>query len=856
MSERVGRRACGWGWVGAAALVLGGCVSVADTGVQAIPDASVDVPVAPDGAALPGLLGAPLGESCDDLHPCRQGLVCTEGACAADGSTAEGGTCFIADECAEGLTCSLAGACVPAGTAPEGAPCSAPSDCASGLTCVLEGFAGTCTPAGTSDVTQPCEATTDCAPPLVCDTSKGACTHPVLALAELFTPRSCPADDGSPRVYFEVPRGAAGDEPSEFYRLPFPNGVRAPAGRVTLSGHPTLPVSLLSFDPVDEIVQAIERYAKGFALVAPVLFRFSQPMDIGSFRLGTSGSSDAPTIALVGLSPESPDYGKLLPAAWQAVAGPGSGGRYVCDNWLAVRPLWSRPLRPGRTYAAVVLEGVLTEDGATFGRDADFDAMLAAQPPGDPALAAAWSAYAPLRALLDDPAVDLPFGAADVIDAAVFTTAPVGDTLGEVAKIIDNIDPPEVRDLMACDGSAPSPCDDGLEGADHVRGCFEVSDAYWELQAHVVLPIFQRGTPPYLHPEDGGAIVEDASAKPAVQRSEEVCMALTVPRGVPMPEDGWPVVLYAHGTGGNYRSPIVNGIASRLTDVELPDGQHVHFAVLSIDQVQHGPRRGSSDLDPEVLFFNFRNPPAALGNVMQAAADALSLERLAATWSLDAADSPTGEAIRFDPTRIYYLGHSQGALTGASFLGLSRHVRVAVLSGAAGGLALAISHKRSPVDIAGLLPWALGDVAPDGSSRVSDNHPVLGLLQHLFAPVDPLSWARTWLSEPLDGASKRSVLQVWGLGDTFSPDPAAKALASAAGLVQAEPVDEDIAGTLKASPPLYDTHGGATGVVADYVPDGYDGHFVLFENPDATRQAIGFLGSAVQDAEGLPTFPE
>jgi len=43
--------------------------------------------------------------------------------------------------------------------------------------------------------------------------------------------------------------------------------------------------------------------------------------------------------------------------------------------------------------------------------------------------------------------------------------------------------------------------------------------------------------------------------------------------------------------------------------------------VLGIDQVAHGPRRGSSTASPDDLFFNFTNPAAARGNALQGAAD-------------------------------------------------------------------------------------------------------------------------------------------------------------------------------------------------------------------------------------------
>src|SRR5205085_6096777 len=121
------------------------------------------------------------------------------------------------------------------------------------------------------------------------------------------------------------------------------------------------------------------------------------------------------------------------------------------------------------------------------------------------------------------------------------------------------------------------------------------------------------------------------------QRDEDVCMAVTVPKGT-MPANGWPVVVYAHGTGGSFRSHINEGIAKSLAQAGI--------AVIGIDQVQHGPRRNGSMKSPNDLFFNFTNPGAARGNPLQGAADQLSLVKLARDLDLAAGSSPTSAAIK------------------------------------------------------------------------------------------------------------------------------------------------------------------------------------------------------------------
>src|SRR5262249_52204996 len=145
----------------------------------------------------------------------------------------------------------------------------------------------------------------------------------------------------------------------------------------------------------------------------------------------------------------------------------------------------------------------------------------------------------------------------------------------------------------------------------------------------------------------GGDIVIGADRLPVVQRMESLRVALTIPLGA-KPASGWPIVIYAHGTGGSYHSFINDGTAGRLAAQGL--------AVVSIDQVLHGPRNPGGN--PELDFFNFQNPLAARYNTVQGAADDFSVVRLIEGGGLDYAD-PQGGALSFDASKIYFFGHSQ-----------------------------------------------------------------------------------------------------------------------------------------------------------------------------------------------------
>ena len=111
--------------------------------------------------------------------------------------------------------------------------------------------------------------------------------------------------------------------------------------------------------------------------------------------------------------------------------------------------------------------------------------------------------------------------------------------------------------------------------------------------------------------------------KPA--RLEELRFAVSIPKGT-MPEGGWPVVLYAHGTGGNYRTFVDEKLAEEVSEIKDDQGQVLtRLAMISIDQNLHGPRGTES---PDSVFFNPQNPAASVHNVVQGGIDAYSLLRM------------------------------------------------------------------------------------------------------------------------------------------------------------------------------------------------------------------------------------
>ncbi len=791
---------------------------------------------------LPSGLG--VGESCGGSgKSCRPGLTCEDGECAPAGTRALGQSCLIGPECADGLACAL-GTCVSAGEGEAGDACRSDVDCQAGLRCGLRGLSASCVDSGTGDLGQSCVTHAECYGGLYC--SAGECSVPVPPLGvPLWEGVRCDAPTkGAVRAYFEVP-GAEGADEGDFFRLPFPSDVRLKNDRPDLSGFPTPGPELWGVDLVERYVDRLEREGDRWSGNGTVVFRFSGNVNFETLKL----DGDRRSVVFVDLTAR--EDGHVQPIDRLGLSWSAGGGRtkYVCHNWLAVRPPLGAVLQPNHTYAVWITTDARDENGDALERSPNFAAMLDDAPPSDATLAAAHAVYEPLRTYLRDYFEDgsaRPIDPSALLNATVFT---VGDTvkpLADLAQAVADAPPPQAGDWVKCGGDAPSPC----AQADGDRACGEGTADYDEYQTLVTLPVFQEGEAPYM--ESGGGI--DVSSGPV--RTEQVCAALSVPRGA-APAAGWPLAIYAHGTGGSYRSHLVPAVAGELAQATP------RFAVLGIDQVQHGTRRGDSTEEPDQLFFNFVNPDAARGNPMQGAADQLSLLRLAKTLGTV---TTAGGSFAIDADKVVFYGHSQGATHGSLMLPYSDFPG-AVLSGNGGSLLHALLTKTNPVNIAGALPLVLQDVTlgSDGAPTLAmgEAHPALTLLQQWIDPADPLNLAPLVLLRPAAGSTPKHVFQTFGLNDTYSPPQTLAAYTFAAGLELAKapsgvtPTGDDRLGLTsqdQISGNFTLSESSFTGAVRQYAPPpGRDGHFVVSDVPEARRDVVGFLESLA--TETLPSVP-
>lgn len=789
------------------AALLGGCFLFS----------SDDQPAQPDGG---------VGATCEVGTDCSNGLVCAAGVCTEPGTIGIGGACSANRDCDDGLYCARNGVCAPAGGGGEGTACVSGADCMPNLVCELSGLVGTCVPGGTGDVGANCTELLDCLPGLAC-TVGGHCAPAEDAYPE-FMGVQCMPDAAPFKGYVAVPRAAVTNP--DFYRLPFPNDARIMAdGTLDLRDFPRPGLSLLGVDIVDLYADALAADFDGFSSVAPVIFRFSTPLDFETVRDGSA-------VFLVDITnPSMPGYGVNMGRQFGYTTG---RGKFLCQNAFTMSNPMSVPLLPGHTYAAWLASTIRSATGAAPTQDADLVTLLGATAPTDPDLLRAYNRYAVFRDYL----MRTSRTPADVATATVFTVADHSRIARDLDAQVEAAALPALTSVTLCDGVVASPC-----ASDATRACGDSSGSFWEIHGRMSVPNYQAGTLPYEKPVDGGDI-RYANNQPMVQGSLDVCFALTIPKGT-APGGGWPLVVHAHGTGGSFKAAVAAGIADTLATASTP------MATLTFDGVGHGERRGASSRSPDSLVFNIINPRAARDNHLQGAVDVIQALRVAqvAPFAVAAGAVPGPGTVDFDATKVYFFGHSQGSNVGIPAIAVTDLAPAAVFSGAGSVLIEGILNKKSPVDARAGLELLIGE-------RLGGGHPVMVLWQTFFDRIDPINYDGMLIKRPPAGTASKHVLVTWGRGDSFSPETTMSNTALAAGLLIADPVVSPITGlTLDQRPvtlsPGVASGDGPTRFGAVFQYDGqmaFDGHFVAMRVNQAIADWRAFLVSVAGGAPAVP----
>jgi hypothetical protein len=642
---------------------------------------------------------------------------------------------------------------------------------------------------------------------------------------------------------FVVPPSLDALSEKAFFDHPFPSDLRKDAsGAVLFKGFPNpqgLPL-------LAQYVTASEGLLRGFSTAAATGLRFDGPLDPQSLPADPTASvANDSSVQIIDVDPASPERGKrhLAQIHWQ-----GDEAVYWPSNTLAVLPMLGRPLRPKTRYAVVVTNKVRTATGASVSPGADLEEVLDQKPVTD-RTRAVHDLFAPAVTELRSAGI----ATTDIVHLTVFTTNdPTEETFAAMDDVVQNVPTPTARDWARKDETADLVVYEGNYGPS---------------------PNYQAGDVPFRKPENGGGFVFE-NGKPKLQGTFDVRFALAVPNDTtcPVPATGYPIVLYAHGTGGDYRSFVDDGTAKALALKCL--------ASMGVDQIFHGTRPGAPALDDpqretttQLLFFNLDNILGARTSNRQSAIDVVQQARLFTQTKakVPAAVSKSTQEIPFDGTRLMFFGHSQGGLNGPLFLAGSDLARGAVLSGAGSDLALNLLEKTKPVDVAAAFRLLVGLSGSESAAELNLFHPVMTLVQSMVDSADPLQYGGTIARAPRKGFAPKSIYQTEGVGpdgvgDSYAPPHGIEALSVAIGLPRQLPgvrsiVEAGWAGITDVTVPAEGLSGNvgdgrASGVLAQFVPAaGRDGHFVVFNNAKAKAQAAAFLANLAADPKGRVPAP-
>ncbi len=611
-------------------------------------------------------------------------------------------------------------------------------------------------------------------------------------VALLFLLSAC-TSGGGPRVM------TGGDG---FFDAPWPSDSRTIDGHPDLSGFPGRD----SYDLVDLYASDIEGL-DGFGTNAPIWLRFDRALDTSLLPDPYDSATAVSPILLVDVDPDSPGRGTLVPFSWSWQDAETS---FQPDRLLTIQPLWGMPLHPARTYAVIVTTDIARPNDAV---DGIFDLH---SPDHDE-----WAS-------VGETLVQLGIQQEQVAAVTKFTTQ---DPVGQLAVFVD---------YLRAAVSSPA-LDQTLVQSENL-GYFTA----WE--GEIWLPFWQHGEKPFT--TEGGGFEVDDEGVPVLAGWERGIFTLSLPRDEEMPAEGWPVVIYEHGTGGDH-STFANSTGALEPAAVLANKG---LAGIGISLPLHGER--SAGGDPELLSFNYFNPTAARGNFQQAVLDMVYLTEVLTSqpqhFDLEDEDGVAAGSASLDPDRVAYMGHSHGGIVGAMAAPwLGARLPAIFLSGAGGSLSLSVQYRKAGgLDIQALIAETF-DLSAD--EEVVAGHPLLGMVQTLGETVDPINYAPYWHSrQPFWDAAPANVLMTTGLLDEDTPTVTAQVLAGAARLpvlspvVQVQPVNELTALVGQDSPTSLNVTAwdgsSVSGGLAEFADEG---HFAIFDDGDAAKLYATFLSTAL-----------
>lgn len=475
--------------------------------------------------------------------------------------------------------------------------------------------------------------------------------------------------------------------------MPFPNDLYFNGSE---DGTINIPV-MHADNPIEAPIRAVNA-VDGFSTQAPISAYFSQPIDKSTVVGGKTVfvfevTEDPATHAVTGV------VGPLTPGVdYTAGVSPAN------PTILTINPL--HPLNTSSAYEVVLTDGIKSRSGSAATADTQYAAIKEALNSGedlsDPTLNQI--------KLLEGAMLQVAGGAGIDPQHIVLTFSFATQSAGAVLSYIDAHAEPQGGVLQSA-GITTAQANPQLSGhADIYVG---------DVQVPYYLPVPTKDAPTAPlkghWTGKGGSALTRYNPAPVATTTLTIPVLATVPnaqsvymqQGGTEPATGWPVVIFQHGITGNRTNMLA--IADSFADAG--------FAVVAIDLPLHGitdPSNPFYQKDNELTFnldvqdnetdaagadeiidasgshfINLTSLLTSRDNLRQAAADLISLTRTLPTLDYNSDSQPD-----FDGNRIYFVGHSLGAIAGILYLAVDDTAISATLASPGGHLAALL--RQSP----------------------------------------------------------------------------------------------------------------------------------------------------------------
>ncbi len=561
--------------------------------------------------------------------------------------------------------------------------------------------------------------------------------------------------------------------------IPFPNNL-------LLLGSTDGTINIPVADPDDLADPQVALNAiDGFSTVAPMSAGFSTAIDDGTISATSVKMYEvALTSGAVSDVISQMVYGVDFVATLSSVDS--------TQSTLAILPL--RPLDAKTSYMVVITDDLKTASGTAFDPSLTYQLIKALPDPspltfGDPTLpgslqllsAEDFASFDQLRLLVNtgeavvssDPDGDQP-PVPKIIQSWSFTTQSISDVLVALRDdIITDAVTGYTLDSTIVPAVTTDPGDDnGI--VDSPQGAADIYvgtlDVPYFLTASAsstdptALGSFWQGV--------GGSNLTQFNTTPVVTSTQSIPIMISIPKPGGM---NYPVVIFQHGFTRN------RGMMLTVADRLALQG----FAVVSIDLPMHGITGNETDgtapfyqagqertFDLDLLdnatrfpgpdgitdtsgthFVNLSNLLNFLGNGRQAVSDLVTL-----TYAITSGELTAGTS-SFNAARIYFLGHSGGAIVGVPFVNLEDNVREAAFV-AGGGYTMKLLDGS-----ASFSPLLINGLAANGVNKgTADYESFLGVAQTVLDSGDGVNY-----SVDITSTTNRGLLGIEIVGGPTSP---------------------------------------------------------------------------------------